>query len=275
MLDMRACTMTRTVTFTSGLLANLLAISNALSVIKTMKAPESCMDADEDPNPTAAISAFNWYNNTGYDGTGSMLRGRQCAIVGSGPGLRSGAYGAEIDKHEVVIRVNRMPPRNGSWAKQVGQRTDVLFSGKTPKALLRLHFFGGEVEYCYWHTCGFGALLLLPENISSSVAAKSRIPWGVETDAVAEAVFNMAAPGKASSGLHAVISMALECKSVRLYGFAGLGTVDGHLITPDHNTEHEHKLIDMLERMGSKALPPTPLGVAQDGWPAMNVTVVC
>ena len=70
-----------------------------------------------------------------------------------------------------------------------------------------------------------------------NAARSSFIPWGVETDAVTNAVLDLRGYGRAAAGsdggsdgeagskpttgFHAVVSMALACRSVRLYGFQG------------------------------------------------------
>ena len=66
--------------------------------------------------------------------------GPRCALVGSGECLANRSLGADIDAHDVVIRVNRLPvvitlssgdPKESKQqreAQDLGRRTDVLFS---------------------------------------------------------------------------------------------------------------------------------------------------
>merc|ERR1719382_1326339 len=48
-----------------------------------------------------------------------------CALVGSSAAMRGASLGQEIDKHDTVIRVNRLPDK--AVVADVGERTDVYF----------------------------------------------------------------------------------------------------------------------------------------------------
>merc|ERR1719191_2662985 len=66
---------------------------------------------------------IRWINHAN-----KQLQYSSCAIVGSGPGtMDQQAYGAEIDSHEVVVRVSRMPPLDGSLKERLGQQTDIYY----------------------------------------------------------------------------------------------------------------------------------------------------
>ena len=103
---------------------------------------------------------------------------------------------------------------------------------------------------------------------------------GVETDLLLEAVFDLRgfqAPStnKPTTGLHALVAVALLCSHVRLYGFAGTLTVDGHEEDGFHNIEAEHALLAELAAKGDRldrlAIPAT----LRQAWAGTNVTVVC
>ena len=68
---------------------------------------------------------------------------------------------------------------------------------------------------------------------------------------------------------------ALLCSHVRLYGFAGTLTVDGHEEDGFHNIEAEHALLAELAAKGDRlerlAIPAT----LRQAWAGTNVTVVC
>eukprot|EP00747_Dinoflagellata_sp_TGD_P181483 gnl/TRDRNA2_/TRDRNA2_35344_c0_seq1.p1 gnl/TRDRNA2_/TRDRNA2_35344_c0~~gnl/TRDRNA2_/TRDRNA2_35344_c0_seq1.p1 ORF type:complete len:313 (-),score=17.27 gnl/TRDRNA2_/TRDRNA2_35344_c0_seq1:22-960(-) len=254
---------------------------------------ENFADTMEMQNLSRSQQRFEAVHWARHNGTRNMFRGRQCAVVGSGAGLHGEAYGAEIDKHDVVIRVNRLPPRDGSLARKIGKRTDVYFLDSCePSSNLRVRFVGGEPGLCntaHDHDCDFGALILRgnterfksPKCVGETKrkkyflheAAKSRIPWGIVTDVVTDAALDMTEPHYPSSGFHAAIVMALECKSVRLYGFVGTETVDGHPIV-GHDLELEHKKLSMLMHSGLQALPPALQGVIPAAWPATNVSAL-
>ena len=76
---------------------------------------------------------------------------------------------------------------------------------------------------------------------------------------------------KPTTGFQAVISLALECKSVRLYGFAGTTSLDGHEMSADHGIEREHVL---LRQLSEHTYDLMPLAI-RAAWPATNVSVVC
>lgn len=51
---------------------------------------------------------------------------RRCAIVGSGDVLTGAELGAEIDHHDLVVRINRLPTE--SYYKDFGNKTSILFA---------------------------------------------------------------------------------------------------------------------------------------------------
>eukprot|EP00899_Mesostigma_viride_P004709 jgi/Mesvir1/14239/Mv09677-RA.2 len=55
------------------------------------------------------------------------ITGKTCALVGSSDALLGCTMGAEIDAHEVVVRLNDAP--TAGFEKNVGSRTDVRFQG--------------------------------------------------------------------------------------------------------------------------------------------------
>ena len=75
---------------------------------------------------------------------------------------------------------------------------------------------------------------------------------------------------KPTSGFQAIVAMGLACKSVRLYGFAGTTSLDGHAMAADHGIAQEHVLLDQL-RAHTLDMPAS----LQEFWPTANVTVVC
>lgn len=55
------------------------------------------------------------------EGTSAFKRWRRCAVVGNSGHLLGTAYGAEIDAHDVVMRINQAP--TATYEKFVGKRT--------------------------------------------------------------------------------------------------------------------------------------------------------
>eukprot|EP00854_Cymbomonas_tetramitiformis_P000651 gene651-1083_t len=54
---------------------------------------------------------------------GVKFRGASCAVVGNSGILKMTQYGAEIDAHDVVVRLNQAPTRG--YEKHVGQKTNI------------------------------------------------------------------------------------------------------------------------------------------------------
>ena len=210
-------------------------------------------------------------------------------------------WGAEIESNDVVIRVNRLPA-DSSREREIGARCDVFFVDRCSVSDSgRIQYDpigGGETRSCDSHddgNCPFHAVIFRGntqvwepaclgetqhEAGARSAAQSSYIPWGVESDLVAEAVLALrdydpdgSVDHKPTTGFHAAIVFSLACKSVRLYGFAGSDTVDGHAISADHGLEREHQLLRQLE---AKTLPSSKMNnVLRAWWSDTDMTVVC
>ena len=91
---------------------------------------------------------------------------------------------------------------------------------------------------------------------------RSHIATGIQSDAISDAVYDLLgfqppAHNKPTTGFHAALTFAFECRSVRLYGFEGAMTSDGHMLNlADHNVLTEHKL---LARLSNRSLH-VPIG---------------
>ena len=77
--------------------------------------------------------------------------------------------------------------------------------------------------------------------------------------------------------VHAVIAFGLACKSLRLYGFGGSISLDGHHIMASHGIDEEHALLASLL---DPAVAPTLEEMARNAplrqaWANANVTNVC
>jgi hypothetical protein len=62
-----------------------------------------------------------------------LFGGKSVAIVGSAPDLIGSNMGAEIDRHDIVVRINF--PRNTHDISNFGRKTDILFLGATLKEI--------------------------------------------------------------------------------------------------------------------------------------------
>ena len=259
------------------------------------------------------LPAVKWWPSPAARGT-SVLQSRTegtCAVIGGGRGLLGGSFGAEIDQADVVVRVNRLPRANGEDATDLGRRTDAFFMDQCSMVAaayeggaVYVTYLGGARETCNLRTeplrndslsCPFTTLILRGNDARwephcsgetqkgdavRDAAAVSVVHVGVQTDALLEAVFDLRgfhAPDTnlPTTGLHALVAVGLLCSHVRLYGFAGTPTVDGHEEAGDHNIGAEHALLAELVAKGDRLEPLAMSMTFRQAWAETNVTVVC
>ena len=158
----------------------------------------------------------------------------------------------------------------------MGARTDVLFGTLCAEWLsedsdrLVLEFANGGDDHCYSYgaaQCPFPAVVFRSAALDGGscdgsdalvrAAPRSHLAFGVSARFASELVHHVrrsdgAYPGKPTTGFHAVATMALACGEVELYGFSGSTTIDGHVMTADHNIEAEH---GALRRLIEHTLP--------------------
>eukprot|EP00747_Dinoflagellata_sp_TGD_P212905 gnl/TRDRNA2_/TRDRNA2_85937_c0_seq2.p1 gnl/TRDRNA2_/TRDRNA2_85937_c0~~gnl/TRDRNA2_/TRDRNA2_85937_c0_seq2.p1 ORF type:complete len:319 (+),score=13.81 gnl/TRDRNA2_/TRDRNA2_85937_c0_seq2:37-993(+) len=112
---------------------------------------------------------------------GPPIRSRfgRCALVGSGQVLKGKGHGHEIDSHDTVIRVNRLP--SGPLMQDVGNKTDVYFGGAVAEqddlyleTGIVVTYLGGSKVLCKYNEtkCSFDivfndGLLWLRRNLST------------------------------------------------------------------------------------------------------------
>ena len=231
-------------------------------------------------------------------------------MVGGGPGTATnGGYGAEIDSADVVVRVNRVPPPDHSYAGVLGRRTDVLFkdechpeqdggtnvrqAGQNPqgtRCVLRLD------------NCPFDAIVFRGntaisetgcsgENQNNDKLVRSGLIssryYGIVNERVTNVIYGLRGyqggnnGHKPTSGLHAAVAFALECGSLRLYGFAGDVSLDGHEIMASHGISEEHVLLNTLANLSGRSIGSSALGEMtqnaelRTAWEGTNMTIVC
>merc|ERR1712137_205222 len=207
----------------------------------------------------------------------------RCALVGSGTGLNGRKLGEEIDRHDTVIRVNRIP--TGELVSDSGSRTDIYFVGAVADKRDRFQregcwamYLGKDVDrdVCPWsgnHTsaCPFGAIVFnrgklpigsrwiekyprwksffapVPHRFSFPVGFQGQQPYQIVK--MLEPEFNLKeaiAGHRATSGLQAIFTFISMCEIFHLYGFNQTGTLDGHLLSKYHSVELEHQLVDRI-----------------------------
>jgi len=121
------------------------------------------------------------------------------------------------------------------------------------------------------------------EDMVQDAARETSLPLGMSKDFISQAAHYLRrddddAPhadlyrGKPTTGLHAMLTMALACQSLTLYGFSGSATADGHRMSEDHGIEREHALLHALvdHSLPTSAFPPhSPIA---GHWWRTNVT---
>ncbi|KAL1520707.1 hypothetical protein AB1Y20_022276 [Prymnesium parvum] len=240
------------------------------------------------------------------------LSNSTCALVGGSNSVLQHNFGAQIDAHDVVVRVNRMFDASvdsfSALARKLGRRTDIFFQDSCDHNSDDFEFrhVGGDWESCRppEKSCPFGSIVYRGNTASSEPlctgetqngealrrkAASSIIAVGIEADIVVDSVLQFrelrveggggdssdgddANDNEPTTGLHAVVLFGLACKSVDLYAFGGDGTIDGHTISADHGLAMEHELLSSLSNHRPIANMPS---LVQHLWDKSNIRVIC
>jgi len=196
------------------------------------------------------------------------LNFNRCALVGASNVLVGAAKGTEIDGHDAVIRVNRIPTR-GYW-NDYGGRTDVLFVTSERGGKVVVMGSGGEdnwdnvgpqeVRCGDLDNCRNAAIIrrgdlekdhhYLPCDKLGMAKA-----WGLNHTFVGCQHRNISLlvnsisglRGKfPSAGLHAFFTFVPVCRELNLYGFGGSETGDGHREWTGHPLYAEHIAQDQV-----------------------------
>lgn len=141
-----------------------------------------------------------------------ILSADRVALVGNAPSLRDGEFGAEIDAHDCVIRVNF--PVVAGFERHIGMRTDVVLFSETYRdgldGMLARHAAYADVP-------AFGVIPESPPPQSAASLPHPDIPSMPEPlcELLASLTYS-----RSTTGLMAItlLSMVLR-KSVSLYGF--------------------------------------------------------
>ena len=158
-----------------------------------------------------------------------ISRHTKIAVVGSSGSLRTTRYGAEIDSHDVVVRINGAPC-GGKYADMVGQKLDVDYTA--PAGLLdHPKFIAADSNGT--HACGMTqkqpvsvvfqsfAICASPETRSAHAAwARSKIPSGA-TSAAGEKQ-----PGRSTTSLFTESPDAAFTESPGATSASGVWMVD-------------------------------------------------
>ena len=159
-----------------------------------------------------------------------LKRKRTCAVVGSSGNVLHHEWGQEIDKHEIIARINY--PQVEGYEKHVGSRP------------ADIQFFGDKVSRCYNESNENTSLLVFPlpygkgrrktsfdyckKNARMKMYALSRYVFDTAMKMIYNYTISITSPDKrgsvskqkrATSGFRAVVFCLLICDNVDVYGF--------------------------------------------------------
>lgn len=180
---------------------------------------------------------------------------KRCALVGASSVMAGTNAGAEIDGHDAVIRLNRLPTE--AFHPDFGTRTDILFVSFEWRGEVAL-MSGEQANVAWCHEvdhCNTTAI------VSRSDVAPCDLPAMVDTwgpthpllGCQQKNISRMVATGFASlqgmmptTGLQAFFTFLPVCDELNLYGFGGRDTADGHTEWNGHNLYEEHIIEDKI-----------------------------
>mmetsp|Transcript_59288 Transcript_59288/g.165525 ORF Transcript_59288/g.165525 Transcript_59288/m.165525 type:complete len:290 (+) Transcript_59288:93-962(+) len=180
-----------------------------------------------------------------------------CALVGSSAVLSGSGRGADIDRHETVIRVNRLPILE--YFEDFGSKTDVIVLNEKLSTHGQVEYLGGARRSCVPKhvdaepVCNVTAVVLKGRGVSARAKwARSGLRVGMMMPLQRDVASAMPAMDKIlpSAGFLAFLTVAPLCSSLTLYGFGGSsGTADGHIVGEfgaHHDFETENSILDRI-----------------------------
>lgn len=176
-----------------------------------------------------------------------------CAVVGSSSMLSGKGRGPDIDGHDTVIRVNRVP--TPAFFGDFGNKTSIFF-GNSYARRGSVRLFGGAWQPVARDSRGLFSRLVMnswvpPPNWTnvSKVWRDAPYPVGYVADWVMRYAFAFTASHPLpTAGLFALLAFAPVCDRLDIYGFGGLDTADHHVMNVHHvhDINAEHALIDRI-----------------------------
>jgi len=175
----------------------------------------------------------------------------RCALVGGGSVLSDAKHGPDIDSHDIVIRVNRLP--TPATEADVGNRTDIFLVNHFAMGNGLIQRNGGSyVDSTVDNDLKeIGLFLFKPLN---ATFGRSRVHERWFTDEISvglvqDHIWELArslSPKLPTTGFLGFLTFAPICRSLTLFGFGGKGNLDGHESEKLHGYTEEHKLIAHL-----------------------------
>merc|ERR1719158_1833304 len=85
---------------------------------------------------------------------------QRCAIVGNSPSMHKGGHGTEIDAHDTIIRIGKLPTT--SFFEDFWRKTDVLFGDREVARDGMVRLMDGQKVDCKHggEACAFSSLVL-------------------------------------------------------------------------------------------------------------------
>lgn len=182
---------------------------------------------------------------------------KTCALVGSGDILTGAARGEEIDAHDLVIRVCRIPVPE--FFADFGTRTDVVVNAQdTPVQSMRPETIGGGVVDCSEEDsgCHSAGIVTLGISFDSDEYAPQR-QWNRSHMFVGHFYphnrqlalhFTQGADKlkRPTTGFAAFLAFSSVCDRLDVYGYGGRGnsrdTADHHVVDDGHQLDVEHEI---------------------------------
>lgn len=110
----------------------------------------------------------------------TFLENRSVALVGPAEYLVNSSYGEEIDNHDVVVRVNRGIELMDDYERDIGKRSDILYSCLIEKPANAGKLDGGILKEKY----GVKFVCAPPESTFEGISFKTKFHSLVKSDTV-------------------------------------------------------------------------------------------
>ncbi len=143
---------------------------------------------------------------------------RSCALVGSGSELLGSKLGSMIDKHDIVVRLNRAPVKG--FERDVGSFTTLRYTNNFNEGFRE--FDSEAVIASKW--CSSGPPCDLYEAVRRLGGKKMHALNPASVAYARRDTFAAAAGHNPSSGFTATLLLLHVCNSVDIYGFSSLST---------------------------------------------------
>lgn len=174
-----------------------------------------------------------------------FLKDKRVAIIGPAPSVKCSENGDEIEKYDIIIRINKQWKHSNDLNKYIGSRTDILYNCLNP-----MEECGGKIDFEYCKEKGikliidpimytfqkkterdirlFGGVQRVNEYVFFHFHNRNLIPFGMINPDMYR-IWDKSANTRINTGLLAVIDVLhSEAKEVYVKGFTFFK--DGYLL---------------------------------------------